>query len=285
MLQYSLRQSQSVPSIFQKGTSPVLDYICNIGPNSARMPRSMHAHADLVEILLVCQGAGIYTIDGKRYAAQKGDLILYNQNAVHDEFGGTGETLHTYCIAVRNLHLRELAPGIIIAPHYAPIVSTGEKFTLFLRIFQAIEKEAKNSSPLSCEIANHIASILLLKAIQLIRTSARPCPKQFSPLMLAGIRFIDCHYRENIRLQDIAASIPMNAFYLAHIFKNELGISPMRYVTLRRIGEAQNLLIHTTMTITQIAAEVGYSNSNYFQNAFRNIIHVTPGAYRRLWVE
>lgn len=284
MLQYFLKQQASA-SVLKEGTSPTLDYICHVDPASSRMPRSMHAHADLVELLLVCQGAGIYTIDGKRYTAKKGDLILYNQDAVHDEFSGTGESLRTYCIAVRNLHRRELEPGILIAPHYAPIVPTGEKFTLFLRIFQAIEEEVKNNSSLSYEITNHITNILLLKTIQLIEANGRPCQKQFSPLMRAGIRFIDCHYRENIRLQDIAASIPMNAFYLAHIFKEELGISPMRYVTLRRIGEAQNLLINTSMTITQIAAEVGYNNSSYFQNAFRNVIHITPGAYRRLWIE
>ena len=38
----------------------------------------------------------------------------------------------------------------------------------------------------------------------------------------------------------------------------------MQYVALRRIGEAQNLLISTKMSMTDIAAQVGYNNSNYF---------------------
>mgnify|MGYP002224503495 CR=1 FL=1 len=53
------------------------------------------------------------------------------------------------------------------------------------------------------------------------------------------------------------------------IFKEETGFSPMQYVTRRRIGEAQNLLINTQLSITEIAANVGYNNSNYFQNVFK----------------
>ncbi|MCI7716397.1 MAG: AraC family transcriptional regulator [Mitsuokella jalaludinii] len=37
------------------------------------------------------------------------------------------------------------------------------------------------------------------------------------------------------------------------------------------------------MTITQIAAQVGYNNSNYFQNVFKGALGMTPGEYRRKW--
>ena len=57
----------------------------------------------------------------------------------------------------------------------------------------------------------------------------------------------------------------------------------MTALILRRIGEAQNLLINTDMTITQIAAQVGYNNSNYFQNVFKGALDMTPGEYRRKW--
>ena len=95
--------------------------------------------------------------------------------------------------------------------------------------------------------------------------------------------FIDKNYKESIRLGDIAAATHTNAYYLSHLFKAEIGLSPMKYVILRRIGEAQNLLINTGMTITQIAAQVGYNNSNYFQNVFKSALGMTPGEYRRKW--
>ena len=67
------------------------------------------------------------------------------------------------------------------------------------------------------------------------------------------------------------------------MFKSETGFSPTQYVARRRIREAQNLLINIDMNITHIAASVGYNNSNYFQNAFRDNVGLTPGEYRKKW--
>ena len=95
--------------------------------------------------------------------------------------------------------------------------------------------------------------------------------------------YIDKHYNEPILLEQIAAAVKANKYYLAHMFKAETGFSPLQYVVRRRIGEAQNLLINTDMSITQIAATVGYNNSNYFQNIFRKYMGMTPGYYRKKW--
>ena len=95
--------------------------------------------------------------------------------------------------------------------------------------------------------------------------------------------YIDKNYNENISLKSIAEAVNANQYYLSHIFKEETGFSPMQYVTRRRIGEAQNLLINTQLSITEIAANVGYNNSNYFQNVFKKIVGYTPGSYRKRW--
>ena len=95
--------------------------------------------------------------------------------------------------------------------------------------------------------------------------------------------YIDQHYSEAISLEEIAKAVKANKYYLAHVFKNKTGFSPLHYVSRRRLGEAQNLLINTDMSITQIAATVGYNNSNYFQNIFRRYMGMTPGYYRKKW--
>ena len=76
MLQYFVERNYQ--SVFSRGYIPHLEYICNVGADSSTMPRSMHEHKNLIEILLIYDGAGIYIIDGERYTAKKGDLILYN---------------------------------------------------------------------------------------------------------------------------------------------------------------------------------------------------------------
>lgn len=281
MLQYFFKNEYH--PIFTKGYTPKPEYFCNVGADNSHLPRTMHAHENLVEILLVYEGAGIYIINQKHYTAKKGDLILYNSNVVHDEFGGSGNNLCTYCLAVSNVKLLHLEKNTIIDDKYSPVVSCKESFDDVLHLFQLIEANGKDNY--ATEITVALTTALIAKIKMIIDTHAVLYQNTHSPLTQKVIQYIDQHYKEPIRLHDIAAYADVNAYYLSHFFKNDVGFSPMQYVILRRIGEAQNLLINTDMSITRIAVSVGYNNSNYFQNVFRKTFGMTPGEYRQKWVK
>ena len=282
MLQYFIERNYR--SVFGKGYSPRLEYICNVGADASTMPRSMHDHKNLVEILLIYDGAGIFIIDGVRYIAKKGDLILYNSGTVHDEFGGSGSNLSTYCVAISNLKLVTTKKVNQILPEgYSPVLHGGEYFDELLAIFQAIERESYR--PDGAEIANYLSLALVAKVCAMIKTRGQPYIEKEPTLTSRAKDFIDAHYTENIKLEDIARAVYTNVYKLSKVFKAEIGISPMKYVILRRMGEAQNLLINTDMTITRIAMSVGYNDSNYFQNVFKNFMHITPKEYRKRWTK
>ncbi|TYZ20926.1 helix-turn-helix domain-containing protein [Selenomonas ruminis] len=281
MLQYFM--DNHFHSAFQRGHWPQLEYICNVDAESSRMPRSMHEHQHITEIVLVYDGAGIFMIDGNRYTAKTGDLIFYNSKSIHDEFGGNGSELYTYCIGLSNLRLDKLPPGKIIAPDLSPVLSCGDDYPIILDLFQSIERESR--LPQGAETAAFLSYALLTKICQLIQTHSSPKEEpKTSPATLAR-EYIDRHYKENIKLADIAKSVHANTYYISHLFRSEIGLSPMKYVILRRMGEAQNLLINTQLTITEIATRVGYNNSNYFQNAFKTATGITPGDYRSTWTK
>lgn len=278
MLQYFLNHKYH-PS-FSRNSQPRLEYICNVDNNASAMPRSMHEHKSLAEILLVYQGAGIYMIDGKRYTAQKGDIILYNACTVHDEYGGSGMNLATYCIGISNLQLVNMPLNHILPAKVSPILSTNDRFDEIYHLFRAIEQESKENQE---ETASYLMMALITSIKAILQTNGNELKNEQSQLAIKIREFIDNNYTEDIHLTDIAAATNTNAYYFSHQFKAEIGLSPMKYVILRRLGEAQNLLINTDMTITQISAQVGYNNSNYFQNVFRNALGITPGDYRRKW--
>ena len=281
MLQYFVEQNYR--SIFGRGYTPRLEYICNVGADVTTMPRSMHEHKNLVEILLVDDGAGIFIIDGERYTAKKGDLILYNSGAVHDEFGGSGNDLSTYCVAISNLKLDNFPVNKILPEEYLPIMPSGEYFDELLSIFRAIERESYR--PNGAETANYLALALVSKICTMFETHGLPRRAKKPTLSSLAKDFIDAHYTENIKLDDIARAVYTNVYNLSKVFKAEISVSPMKYVILRRMGEAQNLLINTDMTITRIAMSVGYNNSNYFQNVFKDFMQMTPKEYRKRWTK
>lgn len=281
MLQYFVERNYR--TIFGRGYTPRLEYICNVGAEASTMPRSMHEHKNLVEILLIYGGAGIYIIDGERYTAKAGDMILYNSGVVHDEFGGSGNNLCVYCVAIANLKLSNLAVNKILPDNYSPILPSGEYFDEVLSIFRAIERESYRAG--AAETANYLALALVSKVFSMVKSQGLPRREKIPSLSSLAKDFIDAHYMEGIKLRDIAATIFTNIYHLDKVFKAEIGISPMKYVTLRRMGEAQNLLINTDMTITRIGLRVGYNDSNYFQNVFKDFMGMTPKEYRKLWTK
>ena len=63
--------------------------------------------------------------------------------------------------------------------------------------------------------------------------------------------------------------------------RKELGITPIAYLNRYRVNQAKNLLTTTYKNITEIAMEVGFSDSSYFSRVFRLEVCMSPEAYRR----
>lgn len=95
------------------------------------------------------------------------------------------------------------------------------------------------------------------------------------------IDYAEQHYREDISIQDLADYCSINTNYASQIFKQELGISFVSYLTSLRIEHAIWLLTHTEQTIFSIATQVGYSDYFYFAKVFKKVKGCTPTAFRQ----
>ena len=73
----------------------------------------------------------------------------------------------------------------------------------------------------------------------------------------------------------------MSTSWFSRCFRTIVGESPMRYILLLRIRNAQVLLETTDGTVSEIARIVGYENSMYFSRLFRKEKGVSPLKYRK----
>jgi two-component system response regulator YesN len=89
------------------------------------------------------------------------------------------------------------------------------------------------------------------------------------------------HYSENLSLKNLSEKYFINCSYLGSLFSKKYGVSFKDYLTDYRIKEAARRLINTDDRIVDIAASVGYKNSDYFIRKFIEIMGVTPSQYRR----
>jgi two-component system response regulator YesN len=95
-----------------------------------------------------------------------------------------------------------------------------------------------------------------------------------------AINCIDAHYDQALTLADIARAAHLSPSRLAHLFKEQVGMTVIDYVTTVRIERAKRLLLATARSCTEIGFEVGYNNQSYFTRTFRAAVGMTPRQFR-----
>ena len=83
-----------------------------------------------------------------------------------------------------------------------------------------------------------------------------------------------------IKIADVANCIGLHRCYLSNIFKQEMGISPQKYLMQCRVQEACRLLEETSIPIQEISRQVGYDNPLTFSKTFKNFYGISPKNYR-----
>jgi signal transduction histidine kinase/CheY-like chemotaxis protein len=100
-------------------------------------------------------------------------------------------------------------------------------------------------------------------------------------LVRKAMAYLHEHFAEPISRGQLARQINVSESYLADCFHQELGISPMIYLTRYRVKQARTLLETGELNVTEVAGAVGFSDSAYFGRVFQREVGVSPGAYRR----
>ena len=95
-----------------------------------------------------------------------------------------------------------------------------------------------------------------------------------------AINYIDANYDKPITLAEIARASHLSVSRLAHLFKEQMGITPIDYVTGVRIERAKELLLGTDQSCTEICFQAGYNNQSYFTRTFKSLVGMTPRQFR-----
>ena len=95
------------------------------------------------------------------------------------------------------------------------------------------------------------------------------------------VEYVEANLGGDLRLGDLARIAGMSRTRFVEEFRRTTGMSPHRYVTLRRVERARTLLASRDLALCEIASSCGYGDQTSFARAFRKLVQMTPGAYRR----
>jgi two-component system, response regulator YesN len=96
-----------------------------------------------------------------------------------------------------------------------------------------------------------------------------------------ALSYLSEHYPENISLHDMATRYHMSTSRFCVVFKEGTGETFLDYLNQVRIRKAEELLLHSNLTIYEVADQVGFNSTNYFAKLFKRIAGKQPSEYRQ----
>lgn len=241
----------------------------------------LHKHDDQSEMLFILQGEGEFEIDGRPYHATPGSLLLYHRGVWHQE-RSTRYPFRALFISFRGMQLEGLPYNYFLEPAREPVLQLNEQMPTFKLMMQDIIAEHANTAPESKWIASHMLSILFARLARTVHYSraAQSIRKISHAAIPFAKRYIEEHYHTAITLETLARLTYMNEYHFAHLFKQQVGVSPIQYLIRCRIDVAKRYLQTTDLLLEDIAERVGYRSETSFYALFKKMTGTTPRQYR-----
>lgn len=127
------------------------------------------------------------------------------------------------------------------------------------------------------------ASSTFLEAVSVYVETCRQAGQsgRLSAEIYGAVNYIDSHLEEKLSLGSVAAQVGLSPNYLSSLFKKELGVSFVDYITQKRVEQAKDLLMHTDMKTWEVAERTGFISDSYFAKTFKRITGKQPSFFRK----
>lgn len=268
--------------VFGRKDIPALFHV-GIKESPSVIPRSFHKHPDFVELVFMHAGTNYYHIDNEAYRMTAGDLLMINSGLLHAEFPETNNYFKCYYCGITDLCLDGLPENHMLPNHLIPFIHTGEQVEEFNKIFDLLITQVTTFNKSYVRTCHYLLAALLSMLDDTIHEHSlyKPLYKKEEHTLARKIKdYLDNHFTETITLDDIAKKYYVSPYHANKLIKKLTGFPPNQYIINRRMGEAQNLLLYSNDSVTDVARKVGYDNPNYFNVLFHKQTGYSPGRFR-----
>lgn len=249
------------------------------------------------EMLVIHEGSGSIIFDQKMYSIQRGMVFFFQPFQLHKVHA----ELSAQVPYVRSiLHFDPIAFNAAVSRFpalYARFLQlwkgSGQELAMdagsvFGYLEQAMDIHLRSEQlvpPGTGADLTECRTLLLLDLLKGLALLAGPdAVRQAPPRELSYceqiMHWIEEHYTEEIKLENIAEAMHLSKFYVSRLFQAETGSSVMQYLTARRIKAACRLLQTTSLPVEVIGGRIGIANSSYFIRLFKKEVGTTPLKYR-----
>ena len=237
-----------------------------------------HRH-DTYAVGVTDRGVQVFDYRGSSRVSTRGQVVVLYPDEVHDGRAGTDGGFGYRIVYVEPARLAEALRVLRGGPGPLPFVS--EAVSANPSLARAVEDAFRGS--LDSLSADSIVVDLAQALLGAGRDDARPAVSRRVDVAAVerARQLLDGQRTRAVRSSELEAITGLTRYELARQFRTTLGTSPHRYLLMRRLALARDL-IHAARPLVDVACEAGFADQAHFTRVFRSAFGLTPARYRAL---
>lgn len=235
-------------------------------------------------IYIVC-GKAELTAGEETYHAAAGQAVVICMME-EDVQIKAGKDYESYILQVEDAHSSEALQRYLMLMNFPKgsvnIITTGKQQGNIQQIFQDIVMEKTLETETSAETLNLLWRELLVRLYR-VRPKMLVSDRAGSVRIVSAVRKrLEKEYHCDLNLKTLAVQHKISTSYLSHIFKENVGVSLMRYLLECRVNAAKEFLAKTSLSVSEVAKKSGFNDCSNFSRTFKREIGYSPRQYRKM---
>lgn len=244
-------------------------------------------HHDFYEIFFLLGGNVSYFVEGQTYRLKSGDILLMNPMVLHRPI--PDESVNDYdriVLWINKSYLEQLSDSesklynCFENPRFKNIsllhTPAGQRVFMTNRLDELV-RESYSGEFGSSIYAEGLLRQFMVELNRFFKNSeyGQEEMRESSALVSAVLEFIGEHYSEELSLDMLAKKFYVSKYYLSHEFSKEMGTSVYRYIMLKRLLAARQLLADG-VPAGEVCVKCGFKDYSNFYRAFKTEYGISP---------
>ncbi len=227
---------------------------------------------DYAIFLFMVQGSALYILNGEELELHKGDMLYIPAGTLRAAHCMPGSQHQKYAIL---FNFNEPDPTLPFAESVSRKLRSRSQDYMKQR-FSILHQQWLGKLP-------YYASACAGIALELLAIAAREAKNaKFPTQKLALVTFIQQyileHYRESIRISELAKMADRTPNYVTNTFREVTGQTPIDYLHSVQVSAARDLLLNERITIAEAADRLGFCDQAYFNRVFKKVTGTPPSS-------
>ena len=240
-------------------------------------------HHDFYEIYLFLRGTVSYRVEGRIYHLEPGDLLFISPMELHQLVVEDAYSPYERIVLWIDKAYLEGFPDLTACfdtsdPNHSNLLrlTSSQRSDVRLRMEELV-RESYHDRYGSDLCAHGIFLQLLVQLNRIARGTGylRDVAEETTPLVTQVLGYIAAHYHEPMTLDDLAARFYVSKYHLSHEFSRVVGTSVYRYITLKRLLIARQLLAEGGSP-GSVCTACGFQDYTNFYRAFKAQYGISP---------